>query len=90
MSSTEIHPSPLSREEEQRLQKRLVDVRISNEKYLRAHPEVGLVLAEVTRQVLMRRPDEPVAYAEDLLATANLKSMVADLEKQNQGARSNA
>ncbi len=82
MSTTDIPQTPLTPQEETLLRQRLVDVRIANEKYLRDHPEVEMVIAEVTRQVLMRRPDEPVAYAEDLLATADLKKMLEDLKQQ--------
>ena len=75
-------PSPLTADEEKRLRERIVGEQIANEKYLRAHPEVSLVLREVTRQVLLRRPDEPVAFAEDYLATENLHELAAELKRR--------
>jgi hypothetical protein len=79
MSTTTMPPSPLTAAEEQQLRANIIDVRIANEKYLRAHPEVNMILAEVTREVLLRRPDEPVAFAEDFLATKDLKALAEEL-----------
>eukprot|EP00672_Neobodo_designis_P016593 CAMPEP_0174830022 /NCGR_PEP_ID=MMETSP1114-20130205/2294_1 /TAXON_ID=312471 /ORGANISM="Neobodo designis, Strain CCAP 1951/1" /LENGTH=93 /DNA_ID=CAMNT_0016063805 /DNA_START=36 /DNA_END=313 /DNA_ORIENTATION=- len=90
MSTTQVPPSPLDAEEEKRLRQRIIDTRIANEKYLREHPEVSLVLGEVTRQVLLRRPDEPVAYAEHFLATEDLPALAAELRARQAGDRAGA
>ena len=82
MSTTNVPASPLTPEEEPRLRNSIIDVKIANEKYLREHPEVSLVLGELTRQVLLRRPDEPVAYAEDYLATEDLAALAAELKRR--------
>lgn len=66
-------------EERKRLHQRCIDVRIENEKYLRNHPELGIVLGEAVRLLLVHRPDEPVAFLEDYLATRDLKALADSL-----------
>ena len=62
-------------EERKRLHQRSIDVRIENEKYLRSHPELNAVLGESVRLLLIHRPDQPVAFLEDFLATNDLKQL---------------
>jgi hypothetical protein len=71
--------------EAKELRQSTIGAQIDNEKYLRAHPEVNVVLAEVTRQLLLRRPDEPVAYAEDFLAATDLHKLAKELALQKTG-----
>lgn len=67
--------------ERKALHQRCIDARIENEKYLRSHPELALVLNEALRLILIRRPDEPVAFIEDFLATQDLQALKEQLEK---------
>lgn len=69
-------------EERQKLHQRTIDIRIANEKYLRGHPEVNLVLGEAVRLLLIHRPDEPVAFLEDFLATQDLKALANRLSDE--------
>lgn len=73
---------PLSKDEVLELRRQTIDAQIENEKYLRDHPEIAAVLGEVTRQVVLRRPDEPVAFAEDFLATEDLKALYGRLKEE--------
>lgn len=71
--------SSLSPEEAKRLQAKVVEAKIANELYLRRHPEVALLLSHVYREVLLRRPENPVAYIEDYLATTDLHALHVEL-----------
>jgi hypothetical protein len=57
-----------------------VETMIDNEKYLRAHPEVAALFGALTRRVLLRRPEDPVAYAAEILATEDLKALAGGKE----------
>ena len=81
-ASAPAQDSVLNADEEKSLRTSIIDNQIANEKYLRAHPEVGVVLNEVTRQLLLRRPDEPVAFAEDFLASTDLNQLAKELALQ--------
>ena len=65
----------LSPQQEATLRNKVIDEKIANEQYLRAHPEIAAVLSEVIRQVVLRRPKAPVAYVEDFLATTDLQKL---------------
>jgi hypothetical protein len=67
----------LSVEELKTLRQNVIAEKVANEMYLRRHPEVLSVLSEATRLVLLRRPDDPVAFVSDLLASANLAELAA-------------
>lgn len=72
----------LTPEERKRLDQRVIDERIANEKYLRSHPEINAVLGEAVRLLLLHRPTEPVAFVEDFLATRDLKALAATLNAE--------
>ena len=74
--------SVLSVDEQAHLRQKIIDESIANEQYLRKHPEVASVLGEVIREVLLRRPDEPVAFAEDFLATQDLPALAEEIKKR--------
>lgn len=71
-------------QEQKSLKSQVIDAKIANELYLRRHPEVSAVLGEAIRQVLLRRPDEPVAYTEDFLASQDLHTLWIELQKLQQ------
>lgn len=66
-------------EERKNLHQRCIDTRIENERYLRSHPELNSVLGEAVRLLLIHRPDEPVAFLEDFLATKDLQELAEKL-----------
>lgn len=66
-------------EERKQLHQRCVDARIENERYLRTHPELNIVLGEAVRLLLIHRPTEPVAFLEDFLATKDLGELAGTL-----------
>ncbi len=71
--------SPLTSTEEKQLRDQVVEKSIDCERYLRQHPEIGAVIEEVTREVLLRRPEEPVAYMEDYFATHDLHALYREI-----------
>ena len=74
--------SPLNQQEEDELRRRVIATQAENEKYLRNHPEIRVVLSEVTRQAILRRPASPVAFVEHFLATEDLAQLVATANTQ--------
>ena len=72
--------------EERRVRDNIVDIAIENERYLRSHPEITALLDHVTREVLLRRPEQPVAYAENFFATEDLPAIAERLRKEGKFA----
>lgn len=72
-------------EEQRRVREKVIEEKIANELYLRHHPEVGLILSEAIRQVLKRRPKEPVAFIDDFFATKDLKELHRKLVAEQSG-----
>ncbi|XP_001176667.1 RIIa domain-containing protein 1 [Strongylocentrotus purpuratus] len=55
----------LSPEQQEKLNNFKMQTRVANEKYLRDHPEVDILLAEFLRDVLSRRPENIQDFAAD-------------------------
>ncbi|XP_039597863.1 RIIa domain-containing protein 1-like [Polypterus senegalus] len=53
----------LSQMQQEQLGKFKIDTRIDNEKYLRSHPEVEILLEEFLREVFMKRPEDIREFA---------------------------
>ncbi|KAI7806838.1 RIIa domain-containing protein 1 isoform X2 [Triplophysa rosa] len=53
----------LSTEQQERLRQFKIKTRISNEKYLRSHPEVDLLLSDFLREVFQKRPTDIREFA---------------------------
>lgn len=49
---------------------------ISNEKYLRSHPEVKLLLKKVIEQVLKDKPEQILPYVVEFFTREDLKEFV--------------
>ena len=77
MSGANAAPSGLTTEERKTLRQNVISEKVANELYLRQHPEVYSAISEALRLVLLRRPDEPVAFLNNLLATSNLQELAA-------------
>lgn len=73
-------------QEKKNLSEHVLQCRVENEKYLRSHPEITMVLNEILRQLLARRPNEPVAFVEDFLASNDLKALYQTLMMEQQAA----
>mmetsp|Transcript_9119 Transcript_9119/g.33655 ORF Transcript_9119/g.33655 Transcript_9119/m.33655 type:complete len:80 (-) Transcript_9119:1122-1361(-) len=54
----------------------LIKTRISNEKYLREHPEVKLMLSKVTEAVLREQPKDLAAFVADWFNDEKLEEKV--------------
>ncbi|XP_041094956.1 RIIa domain-containing protein 1-like [Polyodon spathula] len=53
----------LSSEQPHKLKQFQINTRIANEKYLRSHPEVEMMLSEFIREVLLKRPGDIREFA---------------------------
>lgn len=54
----------------------LIQTRISNEKYLRNHPEIKLMLSKVTEAVLKDKPDDIVSFVSEWFCDPSLETKV--------------
>lgn len=77
-----VGESLFSPEEKKALHVRIINAKISDELYLRKHPEVSLVLGEAIRQCLARRPEHPVNFTEDFLASQDLHVLHEELVRK--------
>jgi len=53
----------LSKEQQEKLNHHKIKTRLSNEKYLREHPEVDCMLSNFLRDVFLQRPEEIREFA---------------------------
>ncbi|XP_058862250.1 RIIa domain-containing protein 1 [Acipenser ruthenus] len=53
----------LSSEQQEKLKQFKINTRIANEKYLRSHPEVEMILGEFLREILLKRPGDIREFA---------------------------
>ncbi|XP_049621955.1 RIIa domain-containing protein 1 [Suncus etruscus] len=56
-------PVPLSRQQLEELRVFKIQTRIANEKYLRTHKEVDLLISGFFREILQRRPENIPEFA---------------------------
>eukprot|EP00999_Lentomonas_sp_LEN2_P001686 NODE_2772_length_506_cov_40.965699_g2722_i0.p1 GENE.NODE_2772_length_506_cov_40.965699_g2722_i0~~NODE_2772_length_506_cov_40.965699_g2722_i0.p1 ORF type:complete len:125 (+),score=25.13 NODE_2772_length_506_cov_40.965699_g2722_i0:77-451(+) len=70
----------LSEEDKRQLR---VQTNLQNEKYLRAHPEVQIVLSKVTNALLTQRPErhEILPFIQDFIVTNDLHAIVSEHER---------
>uniref|UniRef100_A0AAY4B575 RIIa domain-containing protein 1 n=1 Tax=Denticeps clupeoides TaxID=299321 RepID=A0AAY4B575_9TELE len=61
--SEKLDRSVLSREQQEELRHFKVQTRIANEKYLREHPEVDVLLSDFLRDVFLKRPSDILEFA---------------------------
>ncbi|XP_023657213.1 RIIa domain-containing protein 1 [Paramormyrops kingsleyae] len=66
----------LSPEQQEKLRQFKIKTRISNEKYLRAHPEVEVLLSEFLRSLFFKRPVDICEFAADYFTDPNLPRTV--------------
>ncbi|KAA0703582.1 RIIa domain-containing protein 1 [Triplophysa tibetana] len=75
----------LSTEQQERLRQFKIKTRMSNEKYLRSHPEVDLLLSDFLREVFLKRPTDIREFAAGGLSGRffnDFQSLNANLSKK--------
>jgi len=74
----------LNPEQRSKLRQLKVDVQKLDEKYIREHPELDVIIYEFMREVLHRRPNDFNAFAADWFSNPKLKSHIdARISKGN-------
>uniref|UniRef100_A0A3Q0RWG9 RIIa domain-containing protein n=1 Tax=Amphilophus citrinellus TaxID=61819 RepID=A0A3Q0RWG9_AMPCI len=76
---TKLDVSVLNAEQQEKLRQFKIKTRIDNEKYLRSHPEVELLIGDFLRDVLLKRPTDIHEFAAGELCTVciNTKTRIA-------------
>jgi len=64
-----------------------VDVQKIDENYIRAHPELDVLCYELIREVLHRRPADPIAFSADFFTSPELKSHIQTKMSQTEKKR---
>ncbi|KAF3691938.1 RIIa domain-containing protein 1 [Channa argus] len=67
----------LSHEQQEKLRQFKIRKRIDNEKYLKSHPEVEVLIGDFLRDVLLKRPDDIHEFAADHFTNPNLHATIA-------------
>ncbi|XP_051012836.1 RIIa domain-containing protein 1 isoform X2 [Acomys russatus] len=80
-------PGTLSPEQLQQLRDFKIQTRIANEKYLRTHKEVSLLISGFFREVLLERPDNILEFAAHYFTDPRLPEEIhMQLIKEKKGA----
>ena len=66
------------RSQKNEIEKKKLDLRMQNEKYFRAHPEIRGLIALFLRRILDDRPDNILEYAGTFFDKAELREIVED------------
>uniref|UniRef100_W5ML31 Regulatory subunit of type II PKA R-subunit domain containing 1 n=1 Tax=Lepisosteus oculatus TaxID=7918 RepID=W5ML31_LEPOC len=66
----------LSPEQQEKLRQFKIKTRIENEKYLRSHPEVDLLLSDFLREVFLKRPEDIREFAADHFTDSGLPERI--------------
>uniref|UniRef100_A0A8D0E6V1 Regulatory subunit of type II PKA R-subunit domain containing 1 n=1 Tax=Salvator merianae TaxID=96440 RepID=A0A8D0E6V1_SALMN len=76
----------LRRDQQEKLLQFKINTRIANERYLRSHKEVELLLSGFLREVLTERPDNIREFAADYFTNPELPKKIQQqlMEKLNQ------
>ncbi|XP_028281657.1 RIIa domain-containing protein 1 [Parambassis ranga] len=80
---TELDVGVLSAEQQEKLRQFKIKTRIDNEKYLRSHPEVEVLIGDFLRDVLVKRPQDIREFAADHFTNPNLQASTASKMKEN-------
>ncbi|XP_028849423.1 RIIa domain-containing protein 1 isoform X2 [Denticeps clupeoides] len=82
--SEKLDRSVLSREQQEELRHFKVQTRIANEKYLREHPEVDVLLSDFLRDVFLKRPSDILEFAAGHFTDPNLAMKTLSKLQANQ------
>ncbi|XP_041649936.1 RIIa domain-containing protein 1 [Cheilinus undulatus] len=74
---TKLEVGVLSAEQQEKLRQFKVRTRIDNERYLRSHPEVEVLIGEFLRDLLLKRPADIREFAADHFTNPNLQVVTA-------------
>ncbi|KAJ8354714.1 hypothetical protein SKAU_G00222810 [Synaphobranchus kaupii] len=66
----------LNPEQQEKLRQFKINTRIANEKYLRSHPEVEMLLSDFLREVFLKRPTDVREFAADHFTDPNLAKTI--------------
>ncbi|XP_067093654.1 RIIa domain-containing protein 1 [Osmerus mordax] len=72
----ELDIGALSAEQQEILRQYKIKTRIDNEKYLRAHPEVELLMSDFLRDVFLKRPVDIREFAAGHFTNPNLATKI--------------
>ncbi|XP_030605022.1 RIIa domain-containing protein 1 [Archocentrus centrarchus] len=73
---TKLDVSVLNAEQQEKLRQFKIKTRIDNEKYLRSHPEVELLIGDFLRDVLLKRPTDIHEFAADHFTNPKLQETI--------------
>ncbi|XP_059195493.1 RIIa domain-containing protein 1 [Centropristis striata] len=73
----------LSAEQQEKLRQFKIKTRIDNEKYLRSHPEVDVLIGDFLRDVLLKRPADIREFAADHFTNPNLRAVIGSKMEGN-------
>ena len=76
MSSKNDEYAILSQDQQSLLNQRKIDMRLENEKYLRSHSELKLLVSVFMRRLLDEKPENPVLFAGQFFTRPGLKKDV--------------
>ena len=76
MSKPDDEYAVLSSTQQSLLNQRKVDMRLENEKYLRGHGELKLMVSVFMRRLLEEKPENPVLFAGQFFTRPGLKKDV--------------
>ncbi|XP_029308040.1 RIIa domain-containing protein 1 [Cottoperca gobio] len=66
----------LNAEQQEKLRQFKIKTRIDNEKYLRSHPEVEVLVGDFLRDVLLKKPADIQEFASDHFTNPNLHAVI--------------
>eukprot|EP00050_Salpingoeca_kvevrii_P022015 m.119862 g.119862 ORF g.119862 m.119862 type:complete len:77 (-) comp9565_c0_seq3:1893-2123(-) len=69
----------LSEEQAKKLTELKIATRIENERYLRSHPEIALMLREFSKAVLTHKPEDIPAFAADFFSDEELPDKMSKI-----------
>ncbi|KAJ1064364.1 hypothetical protein R6Z07F_000864 [Ovis aries] len=71
-----LYPETLSPEQLEKLRGFKIQTRITNEKYLRTHKEVELLISGFFREIFLKRPDNIPEFAADYFTDPRLPNKI--------------
>nr|XP_033780630.1 RIIa domain-containing protein 1 [Geotrypetes seraphini] len=79
----------LNQDQGEKLREQQIKGRIENEKYLRSHPEVELLLTGFIREVLLNRPHNICEFAADHFTDPDLSEKIQEklIDKEQQSRK---
>ncbi|XP_071385305.1 RIIa domain-containing protein 1 [Centroberyx affinis] len=73
----------LSAEQQEKLRQFKIKTRIDNEKYLRSHPEVEILISDFLSDVILKRPADVREFAADHFTNPNLHVVIGSKMQGN-------